>query len=108
MRSGAGGTLERSKAEKPAATREASGELVGPYVLLAEIARRELSTVHVAKKHLALGFQRLYALKRLKPGLAQSLDHVELMLDEARLVSGIQHANIASVLDVGADAGCFL
>ena len=100
--------MERSKVEKPVETREASAEVVGPYVLLAEIARGELSTVYVAKKNLAHGFQRLYALKRLKRGLAESLDHVELMLDEARVVSGIHHANIASVLDVGADAGCFV
>jgi len=88
--------------------RDGHAELVGPYVLLAEIARGELSTVHLAKRHGGLGFQRLFALKRLKPALTQSLDHAELLLDEARLVSGIQHANIASVLDVGADAGSFV
>ena len=100
--------MERSKAEKPTGTRDASGELVGPYVLLAEIAKGELSTVYLAKRRGQLGFQHLYALKRLNPTLAQSLDHVELLLDEARLVSGIQHANLASVLDVGADAGTFV
>jgi serine/threonine-protein kinase len=101
-----GGTLERFQ-DKPASQRESS-ELVGPYVLLAEIGRGELTTVYLAKKHGALGFQRLYALKRLKPALALNADSVELLLDEARLVSGIHHANIAGVLDIGTDAGNYV
>ncbi len=100
--------MERFKTDKPGISREASAELVGPYILLAEIGRGDLATVHLAKKHGALGFQRLYALKRLKPALATSLEHIELLLDEARLVSGIHHANIAGVLDVGTDAGSYV
>ncbi len=90
--------------DKPATQRE-SNELVGPYLLLAEIGRGELNTVYLAKKHAALGLQRLYALKRLKAAHAHNADSVELLLDEARLVSGIHHANVAGVLDVGNDAG---
>jgi serine/threonine protein kinase len=98
-----GGTLERFQ-DRPANQREPN-ELVGPYLLLAEIGRGDLNTVYLAKKHAALGLQRLYALKRLKPAHAHNADSVELLLDEARLVSGIHHANIAGVLDVGNDAG---
>jgi serine/threonine protein kinase len=98
--------LERFQ-DKPASPRE-SNELVGPYVLLAEIGRGELTTVYLAKKHGVLGFQRLYALKRLKPALGLNADSVELLLDEARLVSGIHHANVAGVLDIGTDAGNYV
>jgi serine/threonine-protein kinase len=94
--------------DKPPLGREPNAELVGPYAVLAEIARGELSTVYLAKRHGALGFPRLCALKRLKPALSKSPDWVELLLDEARLISGIRHTNIASVLDVGADAGNFV
>jgi len=102
-----GGTLERFQ-DKPATSQRESNELVGPYVLLAEIGRGDLTTVYLAKKHGALGFRRLYALKRLKPALQHNVDCVELLLDEARLVSGIHHANIAGVLDVGTDAGNYV
>jgi serine/threonine protein kinase len=101
-----GGTLERFQ-DKPASQRESS-ELVGPYVLLAEIGRGELTTVYLAKKQGVLGFQRLYALKRLKPALVRNADSIELVLDEARLVSGLHHANIAGVLDVGTDGGNYV
>lgn len=107
--------MERFQADRPGISRESGSEagareptLVGPYVLLAEIGRGDLATLHLAKKHSALGFQRLYALKRLKPALAGSLEHVELLLDEARLMSSIHHANIAGVLDVGTDAGSYV
>jgi serine/threonine protein kinase len=107
--------LERFQADKPGTSRESGSEagareptLVGPYRLLAEIGRGDLAALHLAKKHSALGFQRLYALKRLKPALAGSLEHVELLLDEARLMSSIHHANIAGVLDVGTDAGSYV
>jgi serine/threonine protein kinase len=114
-RNRSGGTLERFQADRPGGSRESGPEasarepsLVGPYVLLAEIGRGELATMHLAKKQSALGFQRLYALKRLKPALSGSLEHVELLLDEARLMSSIHHANIADVLDVGTDGGSYV
>ena len=98
--------MERSK-DKPVSRRESS-ELAGSHLLLAEIGRGELTTVYLAKKHGALGFQRLYALKRLKPALAHSAENVALLLDGARLVSGIHHANVAGVLEVGTDAGTYV
>lgn len=95
-------------ADKASAQRETSVELVGPYVLLAEIARGDLTQVFLAKKHGALGFQRLCALKRLKPEWSTNTDYAELLFDEARLIAGIHHANIAGVLDVGNEPVSFV
>jgi serine/threonine protein kinase len=93
--------------DKPPLAREQGADQVGPYTLLAEVARGELSTVLLARRQGALG-PRLCALKRLKPAFSKNPDWIELLLDEARLVSSIHHANIAGVLDVGTDAGSFV
>ena len=47
-------------------------------------------------------FQRLYAVKRLHPSLDDP-EFREMFLDEGRLAGLIRHANVVSVLDVGAD-----
>ncbi|NOY94346.1 MAG: serine/threonine protein kinase, partial [Deltaproteobacteria bacterium] len=54
-------------------------------------------------------FQRLYAIKRLRPHLCDDPEVRTLFLDEARYAGLIRHANVVPVLDVGEDeAGPFL
>jgi serine/threonine protein kinase len=88
--------------------REPSSELLGPYALLTELSRGELTTVHLAKKHGPLGFKRLVAVKRLRPQYSGHEDSVGLLLHEARLTGGLRHANLVGVLDVGSEGGCYV
>jgi serine/threonine-protein kinase len=76
--------------------------------LLAEIVRSDLSTVHLAQKQGALGFQRLVAIKRLSEVFARQPDFVQLMLDEARIGSRLHHANVVGILDVGNNPSCYV
>ena len=92
----------------PGSKRETSVEILGAYALLAEIARGDLTTVHLAQKQGALGFQRLVALKRLSAVFARQPDFVQLMLDEARIGSRLHHANVVGILDVGSDPSCYV
>jgi serine/threonine protein kinase len=99
--------LDRNQGHVPGSKREGIPEVLGPYSLRAEIARGELSTVHLAQKHGALGFQRLFAVKRLKGHFAHKPELAQLLIDEARLTAGLHHANVASVHDVG-EGECYV
>jgi serine/threonine-protein kinase len=48
------------------------------------------------------GFEKVVALKRIHPHLAQETDFVDMFLDEARIASRIHHANVCQVFDFGA------
>lgn len=48
-------------------------------------------------------FQRLYAIKRLRPEHRQNQGFRDMFVDEARIAGLLRHPNIVSVLDVGED-----
>ena len=49
------------------------------------------------------GFQKPVAIKRLLPELAVDLVFVDRLIEEAKLLVGMQHGNIVSVLDLARD-----
>lgn len=49
-------------------------------------------------------FERLFAIKRLRPELVSEPDVRAMFLDEARIAGLIRHPNVVSVVDVGEDA----
>jgi len=64
-----------------------------------------MARVYLARAEGAPGFQKLVALKRIHPHLADEKDYVEMFLDEARIASRITHANVCSVFDFGVADG---
>jgi serine/threonine-protein kinase len=60
-----------------------------------------MASVYLARVEGTPGFQKLVALKRIHPHLANEKDYVEMFLDEARIASRITHANVCSVFDFG-------
>jgi len=61
---------------------------------MAEVFKGEATSVQ--------GFRKLVAIKRVLPHLAQNQKFMSMFLDEARLGARLNHANIVSVLDIGA------
>ncbi len=53
----------------------------------------------------AAGFQRMVAVKRVHDHLAGSTEFVRMFIEEARVCSELDHANIVQVHDFGVDAG---
>jgi len=102
------GVLERNQGQRPDGKRDSSEEILGRYALLTQIAEGELATVHLARQHGDAGFQRLVAIKRLKPLFARQPECVQLLLDEARLTSDLHHANVVGCLDMGTEGGCYV
>lgn len=73
------------------------------YQTLYSIASGGMGRVDVAVRREG-SFERLFAVKRLKPELASD-EHIRAMfLDEARIAGLVRHANVVSVLDVGHDS----
>ncbi len=68
-----------------------------------------MATVFLARLEGVAGFQRLCAIKRLHPHLANEAEFVDMFLDEARLAARIHHPNVVSILEVGtSDQGYYL
>jgi serine/threonine protein kinase len=91
-----GGFLAHSHIPRPAAP-----ERIGRYQLCFELASGGMASVYLARADGPPGFQKLVALKRIHPHLAQERDYVEMFLDEARIASRITHPNVCSVFDFG-------
>jgi serine/threonine protein kinase/ABC-type branched-subunit amino acid transport system substrate-binding protein len=51
------------------------------------------------------GFQKLVAVKLLRPDLAEDEDFRRMFLEEARLTARLNHPNVVQTNDVGEDAG---
>jgi hypothetical protein len=75
----------------------------GRYVLGDLLGRGGMAEVfagHALGDH---GFQKPVAIKRLLPELANDTVFVERLIGEAKLLVGMQHGNIVSVLDLARD-----
>lgn len=76
------------------------GRVVGRYVLFDELASGGMATVHLGRVVGAAGFSRTVAIKRLHPHFAKDPDFRAMILDEARIVSRIQHTHVIPTIDV--------
>ena len=71
------------------------------YELLCPIAEGGMASVWVARLQGKHGFEKLVAIKTILPKYASDLRFQQMFLDEARIASGIEHANVAQILDLG-------
>jgi len=79
------------------------GARVGEYELVALLGAGGMADVWLARRCSAYGFARLVALKTVRAEYARDPGFRAAFRDEARLLSAIHHANVASVLDLGED-----
>jgi eukaryotic-like serine/threonine-protein kinase len=81
------------------------GHQLGRYELLCPIARGGMASVWVARLQGAHGFEKLVALKTILAEHATDPEYEAMFLDEARIVAGIRHHNVAEILDLGSADG---
>jgi serine/threonine protein kinase len=75
----------------------------GRYVLGDLLGRGGMAEVFAGHAIGSHGFQKPVAIKRLLPELANDHVFVERLIGEAKLLVGMQHGNIVSVLDLARD-----
>ena len=73
---------------------------LGGYALFDAIASGGMASVHLGRRLDGAGGRRTVAIKRLHEAFAFDPEYVAMMLDEARLVRRIAHANVVPTLDV--------
>ncbi|MEM6957220.1 MAG: serine/threonine-protein kinase [Myxococcota bacterium] len=76
---------------------------MGRYELLFRIAAGGMAEVYAARVHGEAGFQKLVAVKRMLPTLADDEEFVTMFLDEARVAANISSPNVVQTLDLGRD-----
>jgi serine/threonine protein kinase len=76
-------------------------EVFGPYLVYERLGVGGMATVHRAREHGIEGFERIVALKRLLPHLAEDASFVKSFVREAKLASMLRHANIVQMYELG-------
>ncbi|MBK7582844.1 MAG: serine/threonine protein kinase [Myxococcales bacterium] len=76
-------------------------EKIGRYEVVAHLATGGMAEILLARLVGPAGFERAVVLKRILPHFAQKQSFVDMFLDEARIVAGIQHKNVVHVTDLG-------
>jgi serine/threonine protein kinase/TolA-binding protein len=87
------------------ATFLAPGSTLDRYDLLLQVAEGGMGVLWLARQRGKHGFDRIVAIKTILPKLASDAGFQRMFLDEARVVSRIEHPNVAQVLDLGEERG---
>ncbi len=84
-------------------------ERLGKYHILGMIAQGGMAEVYMAKTVGIAGFEKVLALKRIKPQFASEARFIRNFIDEARIAVTLNHRNIVQVFDFGkADGELYL
>ena len=90
------------KREEPEAAVPSSGpDRFGQYEILERIASGGMAELYKAKRTGVEGFQKIVAIKKILPHLADDEDFVTMFADEAKLAAQLNHPNIIHIYDLG-------
>jgi hypothetical protein len=73
----------------------------GKYLLLDRINIGGMAEVWRGKTFGAGGFERLVAIKRILPNIAEDEEFITMFIDEAKITVQLTHANIAQIYELG-------
>src|SRR6195256_462403 len=79
----------------------AAEEQFGPYLVYERLGVGGMATVHRARERGIEGFERIVALKRLLPPLAEDASFIKSFVREAKLASLLNHVNIVQIFELG-------
>jgi eukaryotic-like serine/threonine-protein kinase len=79
----------------------------GKYLLLDRVNVGGMAEVFKAKHFGVEGFERVVALKRILANIAEDRDFIEMFIDEAKVASQLNHANIAQIFELGKQDGSY-
>ena len=73
----------------------------GKYLLLERINVGGMAEVFKAKAFGVEGFERLLAIKRILPNMAEDEEFITMFIDEAKISVQLNHANIVQIFELG-------
>ena len=76
-------------------------EPFGNYLLIEKVSVGGMAEVYKALMFGLEGFQKLVAMKRLLPSVAEDEEFARMFVDEANIAGQLHHANIAQIYDLG-------
>src|SRR5438128_2321951 len=77
-------------------------EQFGPYLVYERLGVGGMATVHRALERAGVeDFERVVALKRLLPHLAEDASFIKAFVREAKLASMLAHVNIVQIYELG-------
>jgi serine/threonine protein kinase len=79
----------------------------GKYLLLDRVNIGGMAEVWRAKSFGAGGFERLVAIKRILPNIAEDAEFIEMFIDEAKITVQLNHANIAQIYELSSLANSY-
>ena len=77
----------------------AKPQMFGRYLLLDKVASGGMAEVWRAKLSGEAGFQRMFAIKKILPHVAEDQEFISMFQDEANITSRLQHGNIGQVYE---------
>ncbi|MCP3098627.1 protein kinase [Myxococcus sp. K15C18031901] len=75
--------------------------LFGKYLLLERINVGGMAEVFIAKAFGVEGFERILAIKKILPTMAEDEEFITMFIDEARISVQLNHANIVHIHELG-------
>lgn len=80
---------------------------LGDYYLFDRVAVGGMAEVFKAVSYGVEGFERLFAIKRVLPNIAEDQEFVEMFVDEAKIAVQLHHANIGQIYELGKVDGTY-
>lgn len=75
--------------------------LFGKYLLLERVNVGGMAEVFIAKAFGVEGFERILAIKKILPTMAEDEEFITMFIDEARISVQLNHANIVHIHELG-------
>lgn len=83
------------------------GELFGNYELLEKIGEGGMAEVYKARRSGVAGFQKILVVKKILPMFATNTAFIEMLVQEAKICSILQHPNVVPIFDLGEVDGSY-
>ncbi len=79
----------------------------GDYYLFDRVAVGGMAEVYKGVSYGVEGFERLFAVKRVLPDIAEDQEFIDMFIDEAKIAVQLTHANIGQVFELGQVNGAY-
>src|SRR5579859_6076088 len=73
----------------------------GRYTLVRRVGTGGMAEIWKAKAQGPAGFEKILAIKKVLPHLAEDSEFIEMFIEEAKLVATLVHPNVVQVFDFG-------